>query len=119
MMEMSCGARSQMTLTSCWNKPQVDAGRVVVDHVPEFALADQVLDLADRSGVDEGVVDGEHFFLLFGQLDQRTALLDRFGHRLFQPAGPPALDGPLGQLEVGGDRRGDGHERPMPVLAKK
>ena len=62
MMDVSCGARSQMTLTSCWNKPQVDAGRVVVDHVPEFTLSDQVLDLADRSSVDEGVIDEEHLF---------------------------------------------------------
>ena len=89
-------------------QPQVDAGRVVIDDVPEFALADQFLDLAHRPGVNEGVVDEQHLLFLLGQLDQLLGLLDRFGHRLFQPQVPAALDGPLGQLEVGGDRRGDG-----------
>ena len=49
-MDRSCGARSQRTLMSFWNKPEVDADAVDVVDLAELAGVDERLDLARWPG---------------------------------------------------------------------
>ena len=86
---------------------EVHAHRVVVVDLAE-AVVDQLAHLADRAGVHEGVVDGQHEAAAIGLVDQALRLLGRRRDRLLDEDVLAGLERPHRQVEVARDRRRDG-----------
>ena len=88
-------------------QPEIDAGRVVVEHRAEFAGADDLGDLAHGAGVDERVVHQQHQLALLGFRDKLARFIGRLGHRLLEPEVLTRLQHRHAQREVCIDRSRD------------
>ena len=67
---MSCGARSQATLMSFWNRPRLRRRELMYWISPDVAGVDDLLDAANGGGVDERVAHHQRQLLLRRQLHQ-------------------------------------------------
>ena len=82
---------------------------VVVVDVAEIAGADDLADLLDRAGVDEGVVDHQGQVAARRFFDQPPRIVGGGGDRLFDDDVLAGAQRGKGQLVMRRDRRGDQH----------
>ncbi len=90
-------------------EPQVDPDRVVEEELAQLARVDDLLDLLDGAGEEEGVVDHDPEVLLGGEVDELPGLGARRGERLLDEDVLSREERRLGHLVMGEDRRDDGH----------
>ena len=85
---------------------EIHPDRVIVKHAPEFSAPDYFCHLANRTGIDEGMVHQQRPLALLRFVDQFARLKRGLGHRLFEPemlAGPERRHT---KLEMRADRSG-------------
>ena len=101
---------------SFWNRPRLSRWRVDVADLADVAAVDDLLDLADRRRVEEGVPDHEDEPLALGDGDQFLALRGRRGHRLLDEDVLAGEERRLGEREVEAHRGGDDHRVDLLVI---
>ena len=90
-------------------EPQIDPDGVKVVEIAKDVVFDQLLDLPDGAGIEEGMIHHDLQLLLLGQFDELFRLGNGVGKGFFNKDALAFLERLFGQFIVGEYRRGDGH----------
>ncbi len=87
---------------------EIDSDRIVVIQIAQIAVIDELANLANGAGIDEGVIDMQNEIPHLGRRNQCFGFFCGFGQRFFDKNVLSRFQGFQCQPVVAGDRRRDG-----------